>query len=328
MKVNYFGYYLKHTGSGTKTLFDLRAFLKEFSKLENTAFKNGFTHSDEHLYLLHNSNDIFLFLITRSNELIRKINTSDLSVDEVKNLLDRDEQLGFASYVIFREHSFGFGSTLLAPKVDVFARFINDIFESLGITDWIFVPQALLYQATKEEALSFDHIGRTTISLSKENTFIGDILATINVDTADTYDLDGLEIVIKPKARKNIKTTVDKFLQAIPDSGVEKMVMKAKAEGASQMTDLFIIGQGGISDSIDKSKEYRIPSLLAEKYEGNAQLQVKIQEFTGNADFQEGNVNTVLRFNHSDAWTSLISNLQQADGDEPRAVDESSSSEK
>jgi len=324
MKVNYFGYYLKHTGSDKRVLFDLSTFLKEFGRVADTDFKNGFTHGDEHLYLLHNSGDIFLFLITRSNELIRKINTSDLSVDEVKNLLDRDEQLGFASYIIFKEHSFGFGSTLLAPKVDIFARYINDLFEALGITEWIFVPQALLYQATKAEALSFDHIGRTTISLSKENSFVDDLLATISVDTSDSYDLEGIEIIIKPKARKSIKPTVDKLLQAIPDDGVEKMIMKAKAEGASQMTDLFIVGQGGISDSVDKSREYRIPALLAEKYEGNRQLQAKIQEFIDDANFQEGNVSSILRFNDSAAWADLIRTLQQVDSDESRAVDESS----
>ena len=324
MKVNYFGYYLKNTVSGKNILFDLKSFLKEFCKLDAPTFKNNFSHNDEKLYLLHNVTDTYLFLMTRSNELIKKVNTSDITVGEINNLLNQDEQLGFASYVLFKENVFGFGSTLLAPKVDIFARYINDLLEALGITEWVFVPQALLYQATKEEALKFDHIGRTTIELSKENSFIKDILTTVNAASKDTFDLDGIEIVIKPKPRKNIKDTVDKFLKSIPDDGVEKMVMKAKAEGASQMTDLYIVGRGAISDSVDKSKEPRIPNLLEEKFSKNNHLHIKIKEFAENEDFEKDAPNSILRFCNSSAWSDLVSNLQQSDGRKSSVVNEPS----
>lgn len=324
MKVNYFGYYLKNTNTGKSVLFDLRNLLKEYCKLNAAKFKNNFSHNDEKLYLLHSVSDAYLFLMTRSNELIRKVNTNDITVGEIKNLLDQNEQLGFASYILFKENAFGFGSTLLAPKVDVFSKYINDLLEALGITEWRFVSQALLYQATKEEALSFEHVGRTTIELSKENSFIKDILATVSADSTDTFDLDGIEIIIKPKKRKNIKETVDKFLKAIPDEGVEKMIMKARAEGASQMTDLYIVGRGAISDSVDKSKEPRIPNLLEEKYDKNKYLKVKIKEFIANENFENDTPDSVLRFNNTSAWSELVSTIQQTDDNIPRSINEPS----
>ena len=134
MKVNYFGYYLKNTASGKSVIFDLRKFLKEYCKMDAPKFKNNFSHNEGKLYLLHVVSDTYLFLMTRSNELIRKVNTNDITVGEIKNLLEQDEQLGFASYILFKENVFGFGSTLLAPKIDVFTKYINELLEALGIT--------------------------------------------------------------------------------------------------------------------------------------------------------------------------------------------------
>jgi hypothetical protein len=173
-------------------------------------------------YLLHHIGDTFLFLITRSNELIRRINTSDLSIGDIHSLLEQDEQLGFASYIMFKENYFSFGSTLLAPKIDIFCSYLNNLFSKIGIDEWMLLPQALLYQATKDEVLNLTYIGKTTIELSKQNSFFKDLLASVSVDTTDALDLEGIEIIIKPKTRKNIKPVVTKFLNTIPDEGIEK----------------------------------------------------------------------------------------------------------
>lgn len=327
MKVNYFGYCIRNHVTGQKVLFDLRGFLKAYCRHAGTAFKNNFFHNDEHVYLIHHFGDTFLFLITRSNELIKKVNTNNISVGEINSLLEQDEQLGFASYLHMKEDHFGFASTLLAPRVDVFTTYINNLFESLGIPNLNFLPQALLYQATKEEALSLPHIGRTTIELSKENSFVQDMLASISANTTDTIELDGIEIIIKPKSRKNIKPTVSKFLSSIPDDGVERMIMKARNEGASQMTDLYLVGRGAISDSVDKSLETRIPSLLEEKMNTNRFLQGKLTEYRADEGFEENSLDVIARFTDASAWADLLSDLLQDGSDRPELVDESDRAE-
>lgn len=327
MKVNYFGYCIRNHVTGKKTLFDLRSFLKAYCRHAGTAFKNSFFHNDEHVYLIHHVGDVFLFLITRSNELIKKVNTNNISVGDISSLLEQNEQLGFASYLHMKEDHFGFASTLLAPRVDVFTAYINDLLDSLGISDLNFLPQALLYQATKEEALLLPHIGRTTIELSKENSFLQDMLASISADMTDTIELDGIEIIIKPKLRKNIKPIVAKFLSSIPDDGVDRMVMRAKNEGASQMIDLYLVGRGAISDSVDKSKETRIPYLLEEKMNGNSLLQGKLTEYRANEDFEETTLDVIARFTGASAWSDPLSDLLQDSSDRLELVDESDRTE-
>jgi hypothetical protein len=317
MKINYFGYCFKSPNNDRKVLFDMRNFLRAYSRLKNPDFKNTFMHQDEHVYLLHHTADIYLFIITRSNELIRKVNTEDLTVGEIHSLLADNEQLGFASYVIVKENCFGFGSTLLAPKVDIFSHYLNSLLECLGIVDWRFVPQALLYQATKAEALEMSFIGKTTIELSKNNSFVQDILAAISADTTDTIDLEGIEIIIKPKIRKNIKETVNKFLDHIPDDGVQKMIMKAKGEGLSQMTDLYLVGRGAISDSIDRSKNSKISINMEDKLVNNRFLTQKITEYIGDEEFEENSLNAIVRYHDANAWATFISNIQQSNRVEP-----------
>jgi hypothetical protein len=312
MRVNYFGYCLINHETGQKVLCDLSGFLKAYCLFKDNSFKNDFKHSDEQLYILHYFGDTFLFLITRSNELIKKINTHDLSIGDVHSLLEKDEELGFASYVMFKDNYFSFGSTLLAPKMDIFASYLNKLFKKIGISDWTFLPNALLYQATRDEALSLSYIGKTTIELSKENSFLQDFLASISVDTSDAIELEGIEIIIKPKLRKNIKPVVTKFLNSISDEGIEKMIMKAKDEGMSQMTDLYLVGKGAICDSVDKSKETHIPQLLELKASENKYLNQKLKEYCSDESFKKMSINALFQFSDVSIWSSILSNICQS----------------
>jgi hypothetical protein len=322
MKVNYFGYCIRNHTTGSKVLFDLRDFLKSYCAFDSAFFKNSFTHNGENVYIIHHYGDVFYFLTTRSHELIKKINTNNLDVGELNSLLEKDEQLGFSSYLLMKDGYFAFASTMLAPKVDGLASYLNNLFESLGITLWNFLPQALLYQATKEEALKLPHIGRTTIQLSKDNSFVEDLFASISADTTDTIDIDSIEIIIKPKSRKNIKPIVNKFLSAIPDEGVEKMMMKARAEGASQMLDLYLVGRGAISDIIDKSSETKIPLLLEDKAKNNKYLQQKFTEYRADETFEENTLDAIVRFTHASAWADLLSNILQDSNTRSRVINE------
>ncbi len=135
MKVNYFGYYIIKEPTGEKYLTSISGLLKSFCKYDNSELKNKFSYEDENLYLLHHVGDTFLFMQTRNNELIKKINTQNISLGEIHSLLSENEKIGFASYVLLKDDYFGYGSTLLAPKVDVFIGYINELLRRIGQAD-------------------------------------------------------------------------------------------------------------------------------------------------------------------------------------------------
>lgn len=304
MKLSYYAYCLRNMDTGERIRYDLTSFIKAFTQFNNIKFKSRFTHDGENLYLLHNVGDTYLFLMTRSQEIIKKIDTSDLSVSEIHTLLKSNEQLGFASYVLFKNNYFGFASTLLAPRIDAFSTFMNDLFESVGIKRWEFVPQVLLHKATKAEVLAMNHIGATTIELAKNNTVVQQFLNHLSVNVADTIDLRGMEITIKPVLRKNIKPTIEKVINNIEDAGIEKMVVKAKKEAAGQLQELFLISSGAIADNIDKSREERIPELLESKCESNDLVKERLQEYLEDEYLGKGSIDAIEHFSDVESWAN------------------------
>ncbi|HEC73145.1 MAG TPA: hypothetical protein ENI26_02095 [Methylophaga aminisulfidivorans] len=314
MRVSYFAHCLRNIESGENVKFDLGSFASAFCKFENPIFKNTFTHNGENVYLLHNSGDVYLFIMTKSNEVIRKINTDNLSVSEINDLLAKDEQLGFASYILIKENHFGYSSTLMAPRIDCFNDFIEFLLSKIGVKDYQFRTQALLYQATKADVLSMNYLGRTTIDLAKHSNVVKNFLSELNVTDADILELDGIEIKIKPKQRKNIKPVVDKVIQNLPDDGVEKMIVKAKHQDAGEaLKDLYLIGQGSISDSIDKSKEAKIPDHLESKRKQNKIVDERLAEYIEHEQLTEKNIEVVQRFSDAESWSARFPMLSNTD---------------
>ncbi len=309
MRLNYFGYYFENNNINQRYLFDLRSFIRTFSSLENVSFKNSFLYNDEHLYLFPAAQNIYLFVMTRSNEIIKRINTNDLHVNEIYELLEQGEQLGFASYVYFQEKYLGFASTILAPKVTALIHLINSILEKIGQGNLKFVAQALLHQASRNEVLNLPFIGRTIIEVSKENSFAEDIKNFVGASADDVGEIESFELIIKPKRRKNIEPLVKKFIRNIPEDGVEKLIIKAKDELQDHLTDLYLVGKGAISDYINTRDENAIYEHIVTKTENNMLLKQKINEFANDERFTETGLENIRRFNDAATWTDFIHNI-------------------
>jgi hypothetical protein len=100
MRANYFGYYLIDRQRDRNILFDIRQFLTAFCNFNLPEYKNQFNHNQENLYLFNLTRNLFILIMTRSNEIIKKINRDRLELREIYDLLDKGDQLGFVSYNI------------------------------------------------------------------------------------------------------------------------------------------------------------------------------------------------------------------------------------
>lgn len=313
MKLNYLGYYLFNSDTGERVLFDIRRFLKSFCRVKDVNFKNSFHHSGDNLYLMYQSGDVFVFIITRNNDLIRRVNSADLTESEIMSLLSADEHIGFASYVILGESNLGFGTTLLSPKVDVFASYVNQIFYSVGITNWHFRLHSFANTATKAEAMQLDFVSKATIDLEKNNSVVEHLLNVLAGKVTDTVDIAGLQIIIKPKPKKDIGSVVKDVLENIPDEGVKKMVLRAKDEVGSLLTDIYLVGNGGLSDNVRIRNSAEIPVSIRKKYSTNNKLALKTQEFVEHEDFSQNHPDSIASFSDDDSWTVALQNLSDGD---------------
>lgn len=309
MKVTYFASGVKDVNTEAKSLFDIRPFLRAFCRLQAPRFKNSFVISDENVYLIHHIDDVFLFVMTKDKEVVRRIDSSDISVSGINELLGSDEHLGFASYVVLKENFIGFGSTIFAPKVDIFVTYVNKLLAAAGNSDVEFYLHALMYQATKDEAHEFDHIGTTHIEIGRENTMLQDVLSVLGGDYDDAANLQGMRITLKPRHLQNIKDVVGQVMDEIPENGLEKFMMRAKAEYGSQTMDLYLTGKGAVSDFVSTVDETRIAEHLMRKADGNDFVTAKLREYIEDEEFEEVAVDGVLRFGHVDSWAALVSRV-------------------
>lgn len=308
MKINYFAYCLSNSVTGDRILFDLRPFLRSFEKNASSIFKNQFRYSDENIYLVHISGDCYYFVMTRDNNIAKKIDKKKISLSDIKELMDDNEELSFVSYVGFYDNYFSFASTLMAPKHDAFVYFLNSLIEALGEFQWKVIPEAILHQASKDDILKMNYIGRSSIEFNSSNGLFKDWIKSIGIDENKT-ELGSIEVIFKPNKRSNIKYDIEKVLEKISDEHVSKFVTRAKDESMSTLMDLHLVGKGAVSDFVDVNESARILEQMQEKHTKNGLLAKKVAEYKKNGIYTEKKCSTLMDYCSAQPWSNLLSNL-------------------
>lgn len=308
MKLSYYTYLLRNHNSGERYLCDLRAFLSAFVALEDVDFKNQFSHAGEHVYLARAHGDLHVFIATRSNEIIKKIKSSDLSISEISDLLQRDEHLGFASYVYFSNKFVGYASTIMAPKAMAFANFLNSVLDALQIHEYRFDMQAILQDTSVEDALQMPFIGRSSIQVSKESGLFDDLRAQFGGTVEEFESVDSFEIVIKPKPRQNIEKAVKRAIKNVKPTGLEKFICNAKEDLHDQLTEHYLVGNGMLSDLISKGTEIEIYDAIKAKV-SNPVLAEKLKGLEKNEGITKKLPSIFSNLCVSSAWADRLSSL-------------------
>lgn len=257
MKLSYYGYsFTEFSKSKRPSAIDLLKICKNFCNHFSPEIKNLLKNNGENQYLVHQGGNLFLFIQTRSQELIKKIDAKSISVSEIYDSLEEDENIGFASYVYIDNLYMCFGSTLMAPKIKSFIDFINSILDLHQITNYRFSVTPFLSQTTPTEIKKAHFIGRTTLKISKDNSFANEIKEFFGGESSYYEDIDSFEIIIRPKLRKDISKAITQVVdKASTDKGVEKFIIAAKKEEDERLTDYYLSGRGLVSDYIDVKKE-------------------------------------------------------------------------
>lgn len=302
MKVSYYGYAFKDMQSNALSANGLKGLLSAFCAYNNITLKNDFRCGDEKQFLLHHLGNLFLFIQTRSYELIKKIDSQSLSVSEIYEQLRQDERIGFASYVYIEPSYFAYASTMMAPKVNTFADFVNKLLAKLQVSSHIFVTTALLHQTTREEALCMPFVGRSTVQIAASNTLFGELMNIIGGEAEEFTDVHSFEITIKPRKNKNIHAAAKRLIQATPDSGLEKMIIKAKDASYESLIELYLAGKGLISDKINLRDEQNLSERIREKIEQNTTLCEKVEEYEHNEAVSNTPLDFVARHSNVNAW--------------------------
>jgi hypothetical protein len=307
MKLSYFGYCLEHKKTKRKYRNDMLPFLKAFCKVNDPIFKNKFTSlTDEKMYLFNVSPKIFLFVMTKSHEIIKKIDTKTIDVDEIYSKLGINDKLGFASYIYFGESYYGIASTIQGPRNKSFNYFINSVISNVNISKYEFKSIPFMHQYDKSEILSYPFIGKTVVQVGEGNNLFDHIKGYIGLEVDD---IDSFIVEIKPKRRSSIKQSFSSFSSRINDIGLHKYIVKAKESQDESLEDFYIACSGGVSDLIYGKNDSKIHIEIADKCENNATLAEKIEEFNNDAEYSNTQIQDIIDFSKSHSWTNYLSSL-------------------
>jgi hypothetical protein len=313
MKLSYYGYVFTEIKTGNKSRMSLKDFNKAFCQYDNPLYKNQFTHNGENVFLLSGVGNLYLFIQTRSNEVIKKINSADTTIGEIYDLLKTGEMIGFASYVYMMDSYLGFASTTMAPRIASFATFINDVLQSIGINTHQFTLIPFLHQATKAEAMAMPFIGKSIIQINKSNTLFEHLGGLLGGTATEFEDVDSFEIIIKPKPRKNIEKAVKSMLSTVNDQGIDKMIIKAKDEDHAALIDLYLAGNGLLADNINTRDERVIAQIIKGKIGENEMLKQKVTEHEQDEAIPQVSIDAISKFSNVDTWSAAISGIQSTD---------------
>jgi hypothetical protein len=291
MRLSYYGYCLLHVPTDTKYLVDLRVLTKKFVNSTDQQFKASVTYQGERLYLLPFGASVYLFVQTKTNEIIKAIEGRTLSVQDIRNKLLQNESVGFASYVYMDDSYLGIASRVLSPRITAFCELMTKVVAGYGGVDYIFVPRVLAETLPVSAIKTLDHVGSVTVEMSAANTYAQDIIKQLtNRNVNNLFDIASVEITIKPmrKGKKSLRGDLAAISTNVPGNGLINLEARARATAADHMTDIFIVGEGGIRDFIEFKKEVDLQNLIPNRASGNAALQAKVKEYKANASFKKG----------------------------------------
>lgn len=309
MRLSYFGYSLEVTTTRQKFLFDLRPFLKAFVDYQNVDYKGRFQHAGEHIYLLPHRPGLFLFLKTARNELVKKFNSGSFEVEDIQQVLAADEEVGFASYVYFGEHYLGFASTIMAPKTAAFTNYINEIFQSIGLRHVVMNLHPFLSIVDRDDILQMPFLGRTSISVSRDNNIFDRVREMFGIEPEDFRDIDGIDVTLRPRRRQNIRDAALKVVESTSDDGVDKFTISAKEDAGDRLSELFLAGNGVLRDSIDLQSNTGIYEQIRERAANNPALDEKVHAHTSDESFGGGPYADISAFHDVAAWAALLDSV-------------------
>lgn len=312
MRLAYYGYGFKHIQSSANHAVGLDQFLSAFCAYQNIEFKNSFSAGADKQFLLRHGPGLYLFLQTRDDELIKKIETESLTVHEVVDDLGQTEHLGFASYVYVTGNMLAYASTAMAPKVKAFGDFINRIILALGVSDHVFVLWPFLKQITQQEALECNFIGRTSFEVSKDSTLVSAFAEFFGASVEDFDDVGSIVVTIKPQGRRDISIPVKQVIRQVPQTGLQKFTIRAKDDLHGALVDHYLTGKGAVYDEIDIRKENMLVERIADKIEANRDLREALREYEHSENYSQAGAGFVFDYSNVDSWRRRFDGVRDA----------------
>ncbi len=263
MRLGYYGYYL--TRGDQKYQYNILPILKNFAQIKPCEFsKIKIEDLEEEVFFKELSSNRFMLVLTKNKEIIKAINSETGDAADIYDKIERNNKLGFASYIKFHDSEYGYAicSTAGGPKNNIFTDTMNKILSKIqtGSNQISFCSVAVTESSTVKDIKDLRFVGAVSIEAPSVSPFGKMLRQALGLDK-DT-SIDSFEVRIKPKRSEPLNTeTFNTILDKIALDGLKKYIIKGKKEMEGLLSEFYLIAKGHIGDDIKKSDE---PTMLAE----------------------------------------------------------------
>lgn len=307
MRASFYHYYFVNSSSPARVCYDLRPILKAYHEFPDKDWKANISSGDgESVILLQvKGTKTHMLVATRKQELIKAINTRELTYDDLYKKLADDEEAGFAAYFTLNHHALALVSTLRGPRQAALCDFINLVLTKLQATNWKFGINPIGSAMSIREAKALAFVGRTSIQIGRRHPISQRI---INMLGTDNPDIDSFVLSIVPKRGKNIKNIFDKIANEAKHDELDKFQVKAKKVTDDALTDYFIEAAGKLSRPIENDSEHTVvlsleKALSAEKEYIDSEVNQQRKELLYDENLIARDLTNLCRANH---WRSTL----------------------
>lgn len=307
MRIHYYSYNFQDYSTNEYKIFNFSSFLKASCLANVKHITNNIKYMDEYLYLIRISENFYLFIQTKNGEIVRAIqNTvSGVQATDIADKLNADESLGFASYLYIDNGKplFAFGARVLSPTVTAFSFYVSQLLISLGIRDQKFCLHPIKSKLSKSDVQKLSFVGRTTIQINAEGGLLTDIVNALNGNpqTINLEEIEGLEITLKPKRRKEINNQVLSIISNIPDNELDKITMKARTHLEDNLSDYYYSKDGLVSDYCGEETDALIGQTMKNFVDTNSVVLDKVNQFLGGG-YETIESHPLVEFSSVDYW--------------------------
>lgn len=307
MQLVYYKHYLEYQGH--RYIYDFKTLLRDYIDKAPDELKMEMKTCDgHHLYLFETDNkSIFLFAMVKDDELVKAINTSKLSQEDIHNKLSDNEKLGFASYIYAGDVFYGIATTFFGPKNGVWQRFINDLLYRKTNNNCIQLQsEAFPTKITREELIDLKFASTTKIRINDKHP----IFAMIKRLFGYSDDAKSIEFVVTPSRNKFLYDSKNQIQNLISnfsdDVGLEKFIVSGKNALNDILTEYYLVGSGHIRDSIPDRGETAICQKIQEKVLSNSMLKTEIEKMRNDRNYQQNLVQDISVPLSTDTWNTNL----------------------
>ncbi|EKN3828365.1 TPA: protein rexA [Yersinia enterocolitica] len=253
MKMGFYAAYAEAKKGKSKHEVNLLNFIN------NKITSNGGHSLDcgSHFLYMHRIDDKnLLFTKTNDRNLIQKINKSKASVEDIKGSLAADESLGFPSFVFIDGDVVGFARTMYGPTTSDLTNFVIAKKIPTPINSTVHI-EALMRGTTEADVMAMQFIGRTTVKVEAGTGVFDGVLKLLGAKEIESELFDSIEVIIKPKFRRDIKT-LTKDIVSNQDKSYSDVSMRAKEEAGDILAEHYLSEKGHLSVNLEKSTNAEI----------------------------------------------------------------------